>query len=93
MYTNKLQCLPAHLPVLPGTGAPPADSQLRSLYEEEEDGAQEERSREVFGLEKSFEVSGQQEEGQKEEGVRASELHVLLYSRKTGELMEDNMSV
>lgn len=46
------------------------------------------KNQEVFELERSFEVSVQQEqqrEGQKEEGWSMSELHFLLYSLKTGE--------
>lgn len=67
MYKNILRCFWPHLPVLPALSyaeALPADSLLRSLYErvEVEEEEQEERSQEVCGLEKSFEVSAQQKE-------------------------------
>lgn len=94
-------CFQTHLPVPPAlchVEAPPADSLLRSLYErtEEEDEVQEEKSQEVFGPERSFEVSVQQDEQkeeQKEEGWSESELHFLLYFLKAEERTESNMTV
>lgn len=67
LFQNYFLHFQPHLPVLLAlyhVEAPPANSLLRSLYErrEEEEEAQEERSQEVFGLERSFEVSVQPEE-------------------------------
>ncbi len=91
----------AHLPVLSAfclAEAPPADSLLRSLYErtEEEKEDQEEKSQEVFGLERSYEISVQQEEqmvGQEEEGWSVSEHQCLLYPLKTRHRTKASMSV
>lgn len=65
-------CFQPHLPVLPAlcrAEAPPGDSLLRSLCERKEE-EEEEKSREVFGPERSFEVSVQQ----REQGWTVSEL-------------------
>lgn len=93
-------CFQPHLPALPAlchVEAPPADSLLRSLYERKEEGGedQEEKSQEVFGPERSFEVWVQQDvqkEGQKE-GWSGSELHFLLYSLKPEEMTESTVSL
>lgn len=79
-----------HLPFLPAlfsAEALPADSLLRSLYERKEEDAEEKR-REVYHLERSFEVSvlwsrdGEKVEGQMD-GQTVAEFHFLLYFLKT----------
>ncbi len=57
---------------------------------------QEQKRQEVFGLERSSEVSAQWEEqmkGQQEEGWSGSEQHLLLYPLMTGQRTEASMSV
>lgn len=60
----------SYLPILSAlcrAGAHPADSLLRSLYEMKEEGEEDqdvEETLQAYGLEKSFEVSVQQEEQQ-----------------------------
>lgn len=87
------RCSEPHLLVQPAPSlaeAPPADSQLRSLYERREEEEAGRDSQEVFVPGRSFEVSAQQKEVKEEgqmDGQRESEPHFLLYflqTEKTG---------